>query len=199
MPIYYGAPNVADWLPNELSAISIDEYSSAKDLAEHLLYLHKNEGEYLAHLQHKPSVNSNKLSLITNNNLIDMMLERSWGVSDEAQLDKGNFVQVFECLVCARVAQNVKMTKIGFGKMPYDANEDHYGCPSPHEDFRGTLSKAKHNWWQRHWNQAYYESEVLLEFVNKKMYNYSRSDFYDRVLELIREDNVKLFNNNDDQ
>ena len=143
MPIYYGAPNVADWLPNELSAISIDEYSSAKDLAEHLIYLHKNEGEYLAHLQHKPSVNLNKLSLITNNNLIDMMLERSWGVSDEAQLDKGNFVQVFECLVCARVAQNVKMTNIGFGKMPYDANEDHYGCPSPHEDFRGTLSKAR--------------------------------------------------------
>ena len=43
----------------------------------------------------------------------------------------GNFVEKFECLVCTRVAKNMEMTKIGFGKMPYQANSDHYGCPVP--------------------------------------------------------------------
>ena len=43
----------------------------------------------------------------------------------------GNFVEQFECLVCTRVAKNMEMTKIGFGKMPYQANSDHYGCPAP--------------------------------------------------------------------
>ena len=85
------------------------------------------------------------------------------------------------------------MTKIGFSKMPFDANEDHYGCPSPNPDSKGTLSENKNRWWERHWNQAYYESEVLQEFIENQRYNYSRKEFYDRVIELIRDDNVKLF------
>ena len=63
--------------------------------------------------------------------LVDAMKERTWGVSDSDQMSKGNFVQKFECLVCTRVAKNMEMTQIGFGKMSYQANEDHYGCPSP--------------------------------------------------------------------
>ena len=77
------------------------------------------------------------------------------------------------------------------GKMPFDANEYHYGCPSPNSESKGTLSKTRNRWWERHWNQAYYESEVFQEFISKKIFNYTRSEFYARVLEFIREDNLK--------
>ena len=89
IPVYYGAPNVAEWLPNEYSAIQINEFSSPQKLAEHLYYLHKNDEDYMAHLFHKPSINPNSLTLISNENLVQLMLQRSWGVSDQAQLDKG--------------------------------------------------------------------------------------------------------------
>ena len=32
---------------------------------------------------------------------------------------KGNFVQVFECLVCSRVARNSEMMALGFGKYSF--------------------------------------------------------------------------------
>ena len=89
IPVYYGAPNVAEWLPNEYSAVQINEFSSPKKLAEHLHYLHNNDEDYLAHLFHKPSINQNALTLISNENLVRLMAQRSWGVSDQAQLDKG--------------------------------------------------------------------------------------------------------------
>ena len=49
-------------------------------------------------------------------------------------------MEQFECLVCTRVAKNMEMTKIGFGKMPYQANSDHYGCPAPDTGY--TFSEA---------------------------------------------------------
>ena len=53
--------------------------------------------------------------------------------------------------------------------MPFDANEYHYGCPSPNVESKGTLSKSRNRWWERHWNQAYYESEVFQEFISRKI------------------------------
>jgi hypothetical protein len=123
VPIHYGAPNVREWLPNELSAVHVDDFANAKELANHLKHLHATPDEYLALLQHKPIFNSNPQSLITNDKLIQAMKLRSWGVTDQAQMSRGNFVQHFECLVCSRIARNMEMTKLGFGKMPYDADE----------------------------------------------------------------------------
>ena len=78
-----------EWLPNELSAILIEDFTSAKDLADHLHNLHKNDHEYLAYLRQKPSINDNHLSRISNEYLIQAMNLRSWGVSDKDQMVKG--------------------------------------------------------------------------------------------------------------
>ena len=90
VPVYFGAPNIQEWLPNELSAILVEDFASAKDLADHLHHLNRNEEEYLAYLRQKPSINSNKLSRISNEYLIQAMNIRSWGVSDNDQMSKGN-------------------------------------------------------------------------------------------------------------
>ena len=67
-------------------------------MAEYIKFLHENNEDYIAHLQHKPSINT-KLPYIKNEKLVDLMNSRSWGVSEQAQLSKGTFVEAFECLV----------------------------------------------------------------------------------------------------
>ena len=75
MPVYHGAPNIADWLPNENSIVRVDDFGSAKELADHLKMLDENEEEYVSLLQHKPSFSTNaKLrSQVTNDNLINTL------------------------------------------------------------------------------------------------------------------------------
>ena len=80
-----------EWLPNELSSILIEDFTSAKDLADHLHHLHRNDYEYLAYLRQKPSINDNILSRISNDFLIQAMNLRSWGVSDKDQLTEGTY------------------------------------------------------------------------------------------------------------
>ena len=72
-------------------------------------FLHENNEDYIAHLQHKPSVNT-KLPYIKNEKLVDLMNSRSWGVSEQAQLSKGTFVEAFECLVSVQ-NENFSLTK----------------------------------------------------------------------------------------
>ena len=78
-----------EWLPNELSAILIEDFTSPKHLADHIHHLHRHDQEYLAYLRQKPSINDNKLSRISNDFLIQAMKLRSWGVSDKDQMTKG--------------------------------------------------------------------------------------------------------------
>ena len=80
-------------MPNELSSILIEDFTSAKDLADHLHHLHRNDYEYLAYLRQKPSINDNRLSRISNDFLIQAMNLRSWGVSDKDQLTEGTYLQ----------------------------------------------------------------------------------------------------------
>lgn len=46
VPVYLGAPNVADFAPAENSYISVNSFSSPKELAEYLLHLNQNQELY---------------------------------------------------------------------------------------------------------------------------------------------------------
>ena len=63
--------------------------------------------------------------------LKEMLSDRRWGVTRQQQRQLGNSVAHFQCLVCQRVARNMKHTNIGFSPLPFDADIDHYGCPIP--------------------------------------------------------------------
>ncbi|KAG4067795.1 hypothetical protein HA402_010481 [Bradysia odoriphaga] len=49
VPVYFGAPNIKTWLPNNKSAILID-FKTPKELAEFLLNLNENDIEYNTYL-----------------------------------------------------------------------------------------------------------------------------------------------------
>ena len=73
--------------------------------------------------------------------------------------------------------------------MPFDAGEDHYGCPAPVNPLNGEVKSflklitkifpekrlshicigqvEKRNWWTELWFQSLYEAEVANEFIEE--------------------------------
>ena len=75
IPIYMGAPNVQSLLPNDKSALLVQNYASPAELATHIKKINSNDSEYGTYLQHKKDYNRGKL-LIKNKNLVDMVANR---------------------------------------------------------------------------------------------------------------------------
>ncbi len=84
---------MADWLPNNHSAILIDDFPSPRDLAEFIKTLDQDDVEYSRYLEYKTP------SEITNLRLLEGLESREWGVND---MSKPNYLNGFECFVCDR-------------------------------------------------------------------------------------------------
>ena len=56
VPVYWGAPDVADFAPDPRSYINVEDYGSIQELAEYLAYLDRNDTAYAELLawKHKP-------------------------------------------------------------------------------------------------------------------------------------------------
>ncbi|XP_041485656.1 alpha-(1,3)-fucosyltransferase 10-like [Lytechinus variegatus] len=121
VPVYRGSPTVRDWLPDNNSAVVVDDYRSPKELADHLKYLDGNDEAY------KKLLNFKKVG-VTNPHLLSVMKDREWGVNDYTQ---PNFIDGFECLVCNRLHENLKARREGKSETPHIASPDHYTCPRP--------------------------------------------------------------------
>ncbi len=53
VPVYYGAPNVRDFLPSDNAAIVVTDYSGSGELGEYLNHLDQNDDPYEQHLAWK--------------------------------------------------------------------------------------------------------------------------------------------------
>lgn len=111
VPIYLGAPNIEEYLPHPKAAVLVRDYDSVEDVAQVVLGLHKDDAKYKEYLVHKQVYNRGQL--VPNPLLGDMLEAREWGVSHHQQAEKGNFVKHFQCLVCQRVANNVRFSNLG--------------------------------------------------------------------------------------
>lgn len=98
VPVYYGAPNVHMWLPSNRSAIVVNPNEPPEELAQYLKRLDKNDWEYLTYLDWKLKQD------VSNQRLVKELKERQWGVQDITQ---DNFIDVFECMVCNRIWENI--------------------------------------------------------------------------------------------
>jgi len=179
VPIYLGAKNIEQYLPNKKSAVLVKDFNSVEDVANHIKMLHRDESQYKSYLSHKLAHNRNTETLVTNQLLRDMVHQRQWGVTSEQQAQKGNFVKHFQCFVCERVARNIRFMNLGFKPLPFDANEDHYGCQVPEDPLTRKVDLS--NWWTEQWYRSKYEAEVFrnLALVNKP---FNSSTFFNSVL-----------------
>lgn len=111
VPIYFGSPSIRDWLPNEKSAILIEDFSTPMLLSEHIDDLMQNDDLYEEYLEHKTK------RLIRNQNIINEINKRPY------QVDYGLLDHEFKCFLCEKLHQ-MNETE------PYRVvNKRHYNCP----------------------------------------------------------------------
>ena len=100
-------------LPGSKSAILAEDFDNVEALAEHIKELDGDDEAYAEYLGHKTGDDS-----IGSEAVRRMAEERSWGVSESGQLERGSFVDHFECLVCRREVERMRNR---FRPVPYVA------------------------------------------------------------------------------
>ena len=63
--------------------------------------------------------------------------------------------------------------------MPYDANEDHYGCQAPGHPVTQEVDMS--SWWTERWFRSKYEAEVLRSLAVENI-PFNSSTFFSKVL-----------------
>ncbi|XP_053284105.1 alpha-(1,3)-fucosyltransferase 11 isoform X1 [Pleuronectes platessa] len=156
VPVYRGSSVVADWMPNDHSAIIIDNFPSPKALADFLKLLDENDAEYARYLEFK------KPSRVTNTRLLEALETREWGVND---MSKPNYLNGFECFVCDQ--ENARLAaERGYRKAPKKnqppqtkmADNSHMGCPMPSPGYGGVQDLPAEDGWLKTWPQDYWQS-----------------------------------------
>ena len=78
VPIYLGAPNIEQYLPNQKSAILVKDFESVEAVAKHVKMLQNDEAQYKRYLSHKLAHNRDTEKLVTNQLLKDMIQQRRY-------------------------------------------------------------------------------------------------------------------------
>jgi len=183
VPIYLGAPNIEDYLPTNKSAILVKDYKSAEEVAKLVHHLNENDQAYEEYLSFKSS------KTIDNPWLHKQVDERGWGVSSLQQMEKGNSVKHFQCLVCNRIAANNHFQQKGFRTAVYKADESHYGCPLPSNPI---TKKIDHNdWYVQDWIRKKSVAKNLKSLVASKSH-FNEDQFRLTVREEFNQDFLQL-------
>lgn len=114
VPIYYGSPSIRDWLPNNKSAILLEDFSLPKSLSAHIDKLMQDDNLYEEYLEHK------RKGIVTNKNLINEFQARPY------QTDIRSIIEKFTCFLCVKLH--------GMNDRPvlqHVINESHLNCPLP--------------------------------------------------------------------
>ncbi|XP_050800332.1 alpha-(1,3)-fucosyltransferase 10 isoform X1 [Gopherus flavomarginatus] len=174
VPVYYGSPSITDWLPSNKSAILATRFSHPRELAHYIKTLDTNDQEYEAYLEWKVK------GAISNQRLLTAIQERKWGVQDITQ---DNYIDVFECMVCNRVWENIRRHKKGLSPRRWNAQVNHLSCPKP-EAFLFSSPNIRWTSLQEMWipsfEQSKKEAQALRQLVERNM-NFTAQEFWTLV------------------
>lgn len=159
-----------DILPDKHSAILIEDFESPKELAAYLKYLDQNDEEYNKYLRWKDTG-------VTNKFLRDEMEQRTWSITETWRAGRTNFIEDFECFVCERVHENLKLVERGKPEVKYIANISHLECPKPKSFFSESQN------WEFHYEHEKDVAETLRYFSDIN-YKYTPGDFYAKLSEI---------------
>ncbi|XP_063534193.1 alpha-(1,3)-fucosyltransferase 10 isoform X1 [Cydia strobilella] len=144
VPIYFGSPSVRDWLPNQKSALLLEDFPTPKLLSEHLKKLLEDDVLYEQYLEHKI------YQIITNERLITDFRMRPH------QMDSLKTVEEFECFICDKLH---KQRKGIYDKRIVDKR--HYNCPKPLSAL--SLAVNPQNDWVFSWELAKKRAKEIYE------------------------------------
>ncbi|CAK9822127.1 Alpha-(1,3)-fucosyltransferase 10 [Anthophora retusa] len=169
IPVYYGSPSFKDWLPNNMSAISILDFKDPISLAKFLHNLSHNETEYNKYLQHKLIDNYE----IPNKRLKEALEKNKKWFHNEF----GHYVEEFECFVCESV-QKIRKRKI--------VDKKHYNCPLPKNPLKNKTDD--YNSWANEWILGKCDAKVLSYYFQNNL-TINKDNF--------EKDKIKLYNKNE--
>ncbi|KAJ6657122.1 hypothetical protein lerEdw1_002868 [Lerista edwardsae] len=174
VPVYYGSPSIADWLPSNKSAVLVTGFAHPKDLARYIKALDSNDREYEAYLEWK------RKGDISNQRLLAAIKDRTWGVQD---VMKDNYIDAFECMVCNKVWENIKRQAKGMLPRRWNAEASHLSCPRP-EAFVFSSPKPHRSALQEMWipsfEQSKREAQALRQLVERNR-NFTAQEFWTLV------------------
>ncbi|XP_063309350.1 alpha-(1,3)-fucosyltransferase 10 [Pelobates fuscus] len=174
VPVYYGAPNVMDWLPSNKSAIVANRFFSPRELAEHIKQMDTNDTLYMEYLEWKLQ------DRISNTKLVSAIRDRKWGVQDITQ---ENYIDAFECMVCNKVWDNMHLKDKGLPAKQWKAESSHLNCPGP-ELFpfmpRHTSRSSMRELWKPSFEQSKKEAKALRILVERNK-NFTNQEFWNLV------------------
>ena len=197
IPVYLGSPSVQvkpyllrffnltkkinkfqDWAPNNESIISVLDYPSPELLAARLLNLNADDEAYSRFMRHKTH------NLVDNDRLIRSMKERSWSAHiDPEDFDSQNFVEAFECFLCAEASRRKADENQGYStNRRAPADDRHFSCPPPVHPV--SRRENPDNWWVGHWYHALAEARAVHQLVLENR-NYTAQEFHHQVVRLL--------------
>jgi len=153
IPIYRGAPNVRDWLPDNHSAIIADDFTSPQELAEYIRHVDLDADEYLKYMSYKEKG-------ISNTRLKSILAQRTWGVDTPYKM---SFITGFECHVCNEIHKNRQRVADGYEPVVKRGSHEHYGCPPP-QKYDLPAAPGDEGWERDIW---YWEYEQAKEKVQQ--------------------------------
>lgn len=154
------------WLPNEKSAVLINDFKSPKELAEFLLNLNENDNEYNTYLSHK----SLDIHPVNNQILLNELATRSYRTK--------SLLEDFECFVCSNNIANKF-------KKGYECGETL--ILPPMEENRVTVLD-----WQSSVTQGKCEAETLIYFLSKNV-PYSEKDYSNEMFRRYEHGQCKMW------
>ncbi|NP_001012535.1 alpha-(1,3)-fucosyltransferase 10 isoform X1 [Mus musculus] len=174
VPVYYGSPTIADWLPSNRSAILVSEFSHPRELASFIRRLDYDDGLYETYVEWKLK------GKISNQRLLTALNEREWGVQD---INQDNYIDSFECMVCRRVWANSRLQEQGLPPKQWKADVSHLHCPEPALfTFSSPASPALRGrslreLWLPSFQQSKKEAQALRWLVDRNQ-NFSSEEFW---------------------
>ncbi|XP_038602478.1 alpha-(1,3)-fucosyltransferase 10 [Tachyglossus aculeatus] len=174
VPVYYGSPSIADWIPSNKSAILVHSFSHPRELASYIKKLDANDKEYEAYITWKLK------GEVTNRRLLTAIRDRKWGVQDFTQ---DNYIDAFECMVCTRVWENIRRQGKGLLPRKWNANVNHLSCPKPEAFAFSSLSlhwTSLREMWIPSFEQSKKEAQALRWLVERNR-NFTTQEFWTLV------------------
>ncbi|XP_011301914.1 alpha-(1,3)-fucosyltransferase 10 isoform X2 [Fopius arisanus] len=165
VPIYYGSPSFKDWLPNNSSAVAVQDFKSPKDLAEFLHQLMKNDTLYEQYLSHK------LIHEIRNDRLLENLRKRPKGLFSVFEY----YLRNFECQVCEKIHRNESRT----------VSKEEYNCEKPSEKFNYNRKIVKNSWIDV-WNIEKCGGKLLTEYLLKNQ-SVKSTEFNAKKMEMHKE------------
>ncbi|XP_077000843.1 GDP-fucose protein O-fucosyltransferase 3 isoform X2 [Tamandua tetradactyla] len=174
VPVYYGSPSIADWLPSNRSAILVSEFPHPRDLASYIRRLDADDQLYEVYIEWKLK------GEVSNQRLLTALRERTWGVQDVHQ---DNYIDAFECLVCNKVWDNIRLQEKGLPPKRWKAEVTHLSCPEPTVFAFSPLAphwSSLREMWIPSFQQSKKEAQALRWLVDRNQ-NFSVREFWSRV------------------